>query len=61
MSGLQKLRERTGELADLECVQMLLGWDQLVMMPADGARARSQQIETIARLSHERARDGRAR
>ena len=57
MSGLQKLRERTGELADLECVQMLLGWDQLVMMPADGAGARSQQIATIARLNHERARD----
>ncbi len=57
MSGLQKLRERTGELADLECVQMLLGWDQLVMMPADGAGARSKQIATIARLNHERARD----
>ena len=57
MSGLQQLRERTGELADLECVQMLLGWDQLVMMPSEGAGARSQQIATIARLNHERARD----
>jgi carboxypeptidase Taq len=57
MTGLEKLRERTGELADLECVQMLLGWDQLVMMPAEGAAARSQQLGTLARLNHERARD----
>ena len=57
MTPLQKLRERTGELADLECVQMLLGWDQLVMMPSDGAGARSQQLATIARLNHELARD----
>ena len=57
MTGLQKLCERTAELADLECVQMLLSWDQLVMMPSDGADARSEQLGTLARLSHERARD----
>src|SRR5271166_4351657 len=57
MTGLQRLRDRTGELADLECVQMLLSWDQQVMMPSDGAGARSQQLGTIARLNHERARD----
>ncbi len=57
MTALQKLRQRTGELSDLECVQMLLGWDQLVMMPAEGAPARSQQLGTLARLNHERARD----
>ena len=57
MTGLQKLRERTGELSDLESVQMLLGWDQLVMMPEEGAHARSEQLGTLARLNHERARD----
>jgi carboxypeptidase Taq len=57
MNGLEKLRERTGELADLECVQMLMSWDQLVMMPSDGAGARSEQLGTLARLNHERARD----
>ena len=57
MMGLQKLRERTGELSDLESVQMLLGWDQLVMMPEEGAHARSEQLGTLARLNHERARD----
>ena len=57
MTDLEKLRERTAELADLECVQMLLGWDQQVMMPSEGAEARSQQLGTVARLNHELARD----
>jgi len=57
MNVLEKLRERTGELVDLDCVAMLLSWDQLVMMPSDGADARSQQLGTLARLNHERARD----
>jgi len=57
MTDLEKLRERTAELADLECVQMLLGWDQQVMMPSEGAEARAQQLGTVARLNHELARD----
>ncbi len=43
------------ELADLGAVQMLAGWDQLVMMPAEGAPSRAQQLGTLARLAHERA------
>jgi carboxypeptidase Taq len=34
---------------------MLVRWDQLVMMPAEGAEARALQLATMARLSHERA------
>lgn len=34
---------------------MLLDWDQLVMMPAQGAEGRAQQLATLARLTHERA------
>src|SRR6266568_2873610 len=34
---------------------MLLEWDQQVMMPSDGASARSHQLGALARLSHERA------
>ena len=34
---------------------MLLRWDQLVMMPAEGTEARGLQLATMARLSHERA------
>ncbi len=43
------------ELADLGAIGMLSDWDQLVMMPADGAPARAQQLGTLARLTHERA------
>ncbi len=43
------------ELADLASVEMLAGWDQLVMMPADGGAARAQQLGTLAGLTHERA------
>ncbi len=43
------------ELSDLAAIGMLAGWDQLVMMPGDGAGARAQQLGTLARLTHERA------
>jgi carboxypeptidase Taq len=55
VNALQKLRARMAELADLESVAMLLDWDQLVMMPAQGAEGRAQQLATLARLTHERA------
>ncbi|HXN37044.1 MAG TPA: hypothetical protein VN892_03330, partial [Solirubrobacteraceae bacterium] len=53
--ALQRLRERMAELSDLGSVEMLVSWDQLVMMPAQGAPARAQQLGTLARLTHERA------
>jgi carboxypeptidase Taq len=46
---------RLAELADLGAVEMLLSWDQLVMMPEKGAGARAQQLGALARISHERA------
>jgi carboxypeptidase Taq len=55
VSALEKLRDRMAELADLSAVEMLAAWDQLVMMPAEGAPARAQQLGTLARLTHERA------
>ena len=55
MAALEKLRERIAELTDLASVEMLLQWDQLVMMPAEGAAARAQQLGVLARLTHERA------
>jgi carboxypeptidase Taq len=54
-AALQRLRERMAELSDLGSVEMLVSWDQLVMMPAQGAPARAQQLGTLARLTHERA------
>ncbi len=55
MNALAKLRGRVAELADLASLEMLAGWDQLVMMPSEGAPARAQQLGTLARLTHERA------
>jgi carboxypeptidase Taq len=55
MEVLRSLRERLAELSDLGAVEMLVEWDQLVMMPSQGAAARAQQLGTLARLSHERA------
>ncbi|HSZ06819.1 MAG TPA: carboxypeptidase M32 [Solirubrobacteraceae bacterium] len=55
MHALEKLRGRMAELADLAAIAMLLGWDQLVMMPSEGAAARAEQLGMIARLTHERA------
>jgi carboxypeptidase Taq len=55
VSALEKLRDRMAELSDLSATEMLAAWDQLVMMPADGAAARAQQLGTLARLTHERA------
>jgi len=42
------------ELADLEAVNELLGWDQETMMPPGGVRARAEQLATLERLFHER-------
>jgi carboxypeptidase Taq len=52
---MEQLRERLAELADLACLEMLTGWDQLVMMPPDGAEARARQQGTLAKIAHERA------
>jgi carboxypeptidase Taq len=57
VSALEKLRDRLAELVDLGAVEMLLGWDQLVMMPSDGAPGRAEQLGTVARLTHQRATD----
>jgi carboxypeptidase Taq len=46
------------ELYDLAGLDMLAGWDQLVMMPGEGAASRAHQLGTLARLTHERATAG---
>lgn len=55
MNALEKLRERMAELADLAALEMLADWDQLVMMPSEGAPGRAHQLGALARLAHERA------
>ncbi len=55
MSGLESLRERLAELADLSSLGRLAAWDQRTMMPPAGAASRAQQLGALQRLAHERA------
>ena len=50
---MKELRERLGEILDLKRASALLGWDQQTMMPPAGNDARSEQLATIDRMSHE--------
>jgi carboxypeptidase Taq len=50
---LTELRERLGEIIDLNRASALLGWDQQTMMPPRGTQGRSDQLSTIDRMSHE--------
>ncbi len=47
-----ELKERLGEIHDLTKIDWLLSWDQSTVMPPGGARVRSDQLATIARLRH---------
>jgi carboxypeptidase Taq len=53
--ALENLRQRLAELSDLAGLDMLATWDQLVMMPTEGAPVRAQQLGTLARITHQRA------
>lgn len=47
------LKQRLGEIWDLNKIGWLLGWDQSTMMPKGGGRARAEQSATITKLSHQ--------
>ncbi|MFL5959762.1 MAG: carboxypeptidase M32 [Gaiellaceae bacterium] len=55
--ALRQLKERLGEVADLNKVARLLSWDQQTMMPAAGTAHRADQDATVQRLAHERFTD----
>jgi carboxypeptidase Taq len=55
VQALRNLRDRLAELSDLTALAMLAEWDQLVMMPAEGAPGRAHQLGALARLIHARA------
>jgi carboxypeptidase Taq len=46
-------KERVGEIQDLRTTQGLLGWDLEVFMPEKGSAVRSNQLSTLAKISHE--------
>ncbi|MDX6397997.1 MAG: carboxypeptidase Taq [Gaiellaceae bacterium] len=48
-----ELRERVGEIEDLERTSSLLEWDQQVKMPPGGASVRSEQLATLGQIAHE--------
>jgi carboxypeptidase Taq len=52
-SAIATLRERIGEIHDLDRASALLGWDQQTKMPPGGAGVRAEQLATLDRLSHE--------
>jgi carboxypeptidase Taq len=52
-SAIATLRERIGEIHDLDRASALLGWDQQTKMPPGGAGVRAEQRATLDRLSHE--------
>lgn len=49
---MDKLKSLTAEVADLQAISALLGWDQLVNMPEGGAEDRGEQISTLEGLIH---------
>lgn len=58
-SALTELRQRLGEIVDLERAQAVLLWDLEVAMPPGGADARALQLGTLASAIHARRSDGR--
>ncbi len=53
----QDLKQRLGEIQDLEAAANLLYWDQTTHMPPQGAAARGQQLATLQQLAHEKLID----
>ncbi len=56
---LDELKRLLGEVSDLRSAAGLLEWDQLVMMPPEGAAVRSERLSTLDRIAHERFVDDR--
>jgi carboxypeptidase Taq len=48
------LKERLGEIADLDHAEALADWDSRVSMPPEGAAARADVIATLTRIAHEK-------
>jgi carboxypeptidase Taq len=51
---LQQLKERLGEVTDIQHAASVLGWDQQVNMPPMGNEARGQQLATLSKIAQEK-------
>ncbi len=49
---LERLKARLAQIADLDAVRSLLGWDQQVTMPPGSHEARSHHLATVTALRH---------
>ena len=54
MAIIDELREFSAQLTDLSNIMSLLQWDQEVMMPSRGTKARANQVEFLSRIMHQR-------
>ncbi|HJR81760.1 MAG TPA: carboxypeptidase M32 [Anaerolineales bacterium] len=51
---LDQLKERLGEVADLDRAASVLSWDQQVNMPPGGNEARGRQLATLSKIAQEK-------
>ncbi len=51
---LEQLKEKLGEVSDLNRAASVLSWDQQVNMPPMGNEARGQQMATLAKIAQEK-------
>ena len=51
---LEQLKEKLGEVADINYAASVLGWDQQVNMPPAGNEARGQQLATLSMIAQEK-------
>ncbi len=49
---LNKLKQILGKISDLNHASAVLGWDQQVSMPDQGALERGEQLGTLGELAH---------
>ena len=53
LDALTTLRGELARICDLSTAARVLEWDQLVMMPPDGASTRAETLATLNKLAHE--------
>jgi carboxypeptidase Taq len=51
---LEQLKERLGEVSDINHAASVLGWDQQVNMPPMGNEARGRQLATLSKIAQEK-------
>src|SRR5580765_4533062 len=57
--ALAELKERLGEIADLQGARAVLDWDLAVWMPPGGQASRASQLGTLQSVIHGREIDDR--